>query len=138
MRSKLAIAPNLLNIMKLIIKFSTWEVEAEIFDTPTGKAIYDALPFKRNVNTWGEEIYFEIPVFSDLEDGAVAEVSVGELAYWPNMPAFCIFFGPTPVSTGETPVAASAVNVFGRLLEVDRERLLKVTDGENVMVERLD
>jgi len=124
--------------MKLNIKFSTWEVEAEIFDTPTGKAIYDAIPFKRNVNTWGEEIYFEIPVFSDLEDGAVAEVSVGELAYWPNMPAFCIFFGPTPVSTGDAPVAASAVNVFGRLLELDRERLLKITDGENVMVERLD
>ena len=124
--------------MKLNIIFSTCHLEAEIFDTPTGRAIYDAAPFKRNVNTWGEEIYFDISVYSDLEDDASAEVSVGDLAYWPNMPAFCIFFGPTPASTGKTPVAASAVNVFGRLLEVDREKLLKVPEEAIVRVERLD
>ena len=124
--------------MKLNIIFSNWHLEAEIFDTPTGRAIYDAAPFKRNVNTWGEEIYFEISVYSDLEENASAEVSVGDLGYWPNMPAFCIFFGPTPASTGDAPVAASAVNVFGRLLEVDRERLLKVPDEAIVKVERVD
>ena len=124
--------------MKLNIIFSTWQLEAEIFDTPTGRAIYDAAPFKQNVNTWGEEIYFEISVYSELEDDASAVVSVGDLAYWPNMPAFCIFFGPTPASTGDAPVAASAVNVFGRLLDVDREKLLKVPDEAIVRVESLD
>lgn len=138
MRSKIVIAPNLLNIMKLYIKFSSWQLEAEIFDTPTGRAIYDAAPFKRNVNTWGEEIYFDISVQSELEDGALKEVSAGDLAYWPNMPAFCIFFGPTPASTGEAPIAASEVNVFGRLQEVDRESLLNISDGDSVLVERLD
>ncbi|MEN8227076.1 MAG: cyclophilin-like fold protein [Bacteroidota bacterium] len=122
--------------MKVIISFATYQVEAELYDTPTGRSIYEGLPIQRNVNRWGDEIYFEIPVHSTLEEEAKAEVSVGELAYWPNMPAFCIFFGPTPVSTGETPVAASPVNVFGRLLKINLEELRRIPDGENVVVER--
>jgi hypothetical protein len=124
--------------MRVIISFSTYQVEAEIFDTPTGRAVYGELPLKRNVITWGEEIYFGLTVQVPLEEGARAEVSVGDLAYWPNMPAFCIFFGPTPVSTGDSPMAASPVNVFGRLINFEPERLGNVPEGENVVVERKD
>ena len=124
--------------MKLIITFSNGKVEAEIFDTPTGRAVYEVLPVKQNVSTWGKEIYFGIPVQSELEQGAKAEVSVGDLAYWPNMPAFCIFFGPTPLSRGSRPVAASAVNVFGKLLHVDASMLGGIPDGDQVTIERLD
>lgn len=122
--------------MEIIIQFATYRVPAELFDTPTGRAIYEELPVQRNVNTWGDEIYFGIPVKSDLEPGARAEVSVGDLAYWPNMPAFCIFFGATPASSGDTPVAASPVNVVGRLSEVDVEALRRIPDGENVTLLR--
>ena len=122
--------------MKVIISFATYQVEAELYDTPTGRAVFDALPIQRNVNRWGEEIYFGIPVQSSLEDEARAEVAVGDLAYWPNMPAFCIFFGPTPVSSGSEPVAASPVNVFGRLLKVELEALNRIPDGENVTVKK--
>lgn len=124
--------------MKLIISFATYRVEAEIFNTDTGRAIYEALPIKRNVNTWGKEIYFDVPVHADLEEGAQAEVEVGDLAYWPNMPAFCIFFGPTPASLGSRPAAASAVNVFGRILNVDPVLLARIPDGENVEISQAD
>jgi len=124
--------------MKVIITFPTSRMEAEIFETPTGRAIYNALPLRRNVNTWGDEIYFEIPVQTELETGARAEVSVGDLAYWPNMPAFCIFFGPTPVSNGSQPVAASRVNVFGKIADVNPELLRRIANGVNVSVERLN
>jgi len=124
--------------MRVNINFATYTVEAEIFDTPTGRAVYEALPLKRNVITWGKEIYFGVTVQSPLEEDAQAEVAVGDLGYWPNMPAFCIFFGPTPVSTGNRPVAASPVNVFGRLLHVDPERLSSIPEGENVVVEPAD
>jgi hypothetical protein len=124
--------------MRVIISFSTYRVEAEIFDTPTGRAVYNELPLKRNAITWGKEIYFGMDAQVPLEEGAKAEVSVGDLAYWPNMPAFCIFFGPTPVSTGDQPMAASPVNVFGRLLNVEPERLGKIAEGENVVIESLD
>jgi hypothetical protein len=124
--------------MRIIISFASYQVEAEVFDTPTGRAIYEELPIRANTSTWGEEIYFGVDARVPLEDGAEAEVSVGELAYWPNMPAFCIFFGPTPVSTGDRPVAASPVNVFGKLLKIEVGELGRIPDGENVLVERLD
>ena len=124
--------------MKIRIRFATSQVDAELYDTPTGNAIYEALPIQRNVNTWGDEIYFGIPVQSELEEGAKAEVEVGDLAYWPNMPAFCIFFGPTPVSNGDIPVAASPVNVIGKIVSVDPDGLRKIHEGENVTLEKAD
>lgn len=124
--------------MKVNIRFSTFSVQAEIYETPTGRAIMAVLPIKGNANTWGDEIYFGIDVKAELEQGARSEVSVGEIAYWPNMPAFCIFFGPTPVSQGQEPMAASAVNVFGKIRNVDPEALRSIHDGENIIVERLN
>lgn len=125
-------------MMKVIIRFSSCRMKAEILDTPCGKAIYDALPLNANASTWGGEIYFSVPVQSELEENARSEVSVGDLAYWPNMPAFCIFFGRTPASKGNEPQAASAVNVFGKLLDLDLDLLRGVHEGENVSVEKLD
>jgi len=108
---------------------------ASLLDTPTAQAITNALPFQSTANTWGDEIYFQVPAQSDLEPGAKARVDVGDLAYWPSMPAFCIFFGPTPVSNDGTPVAASKVNVFGKLEKVALDLLRSVKDGEGVTVE---
>jgi hypothetical protein len=124
--------------MKIIIRFATYEVGAELYDTPTGRAIYRMLPIQQNVNTWGEEIYFPISVNPPLEADASKKVTVGDLAYWPRLPAFCIFFGPTPASTDETPVAASAVNIFGRLTTIEPEKLKKIPIGENVKVLKAD
>ena len=120
---------------RIKISIGTKVFYAELYDTPTGSAIYGELPFESTVNTWGDEIYFQVPARTSLEPGAKAEVNVGDLAYWPSMPAFCIFFGATPVSHDGTPVAASAVNVFGRLEKVDLDQLRSVRDGETVVVE---
>jgi hypothetical protein len=108
---------------------------AELYNTSTAAAIAQALPFKSTVNTWGDEIYFHVNVQASLEPEARSRVDVGDLAYWPSMPACCIFFGPTPVSDDDTPKAASAVNVFGRLEVVDLEQLRNIKDGETVLVE---
>jgi hypothetical protein len=124
--------------MKIIIKFTDYQVKAELLETPTGRAIYKALPLQNQANTWGDEIYFGIPVDSELEPDARSEVAEGDLAYWPSMPAFCIFFGPTPASRGRTPVTASPVNVFGRLSETDVEALRKIRDGETLRIEKAD
>lgn len=67
--------------------------------------LWDALPIEGQANLWGEEIYFKIPVSAQQEPDAREEVEVGTLAYWPAGSAFCIFFGPTPASTGERPKA---------------------------------
>ncbi len=108
---------------------------ATLFATPTAEAIIDALPFESSVNTWGDEIYFQVPATARLESDARSKVEVGDLAYWPTMPAFCIFFGPTPASFGDEPRAASDVNVFGKLEDLDLPILKNIRSGQVVSVE---
>jgi hypothetical protein len=91
-------------------------MEAQLNDSPTAQLIWQALPITGRANIWGDEIYFDIPVRAEQVPDARADVEVGELGYWPAGSAFCIFFGPTPVSSGDQPRAASPVNVVGRVL----------------------
>ena len=86
------------------------EFEAQLNESETAQAIYDALPIEGMGSRWGEEFYFRIDVQQSESDDARSEMAVGELAYWPPGTAFCIFFGPTPASFGDEPRAASPVN----------------------------
>jgi len=104
-------------------------------DSPTAARIWEALPITGTARTWGEEIYFDIPLAAPLEPDARAEVEVGELAYWPMGCAFCIFFGPTPASTDHCPKAYSPVNVVGRVVG-DATQLRAVRDGASVTLRR--
>ena len=108
---------------------------AELYNTKTADAIWQALPLDGNIHTWGEEIYFSIPVKIELEAGQEI-VDPGHLGYWPPGSAFCIFFGPTPMSRGSEIRAASPVDVFGSLVD-DPKVFRGVKDGEKVVVERV-
>lgn len=110
-------------------------VSAVLLDTPTARQIEAAMPLEGSANVWGDEIYFDVPIQADLEPDARQEVAVGDLGYWPMGPAFCIFFGPTPVSTGEAPKAYSPVNVFGRV-SGDASVFKQVPQGTRVRVEK--
>ena len=107
---------------------------AELKESSTASAIWNALPIKAQANTWGDEIYFTIPVKLDEEDGQEV-VQLGDLGYWPPGAAFCIFFGPTPASRGDEIRPASAVNVFGRI-EGDPTVFKKVRSGASITIER--
>jgi len=108
-------------------------LEAELKDTPTAEMILNSLPLEEHANVWGEEIYFMIPMQLDLEADAREEMEIGDMAYWPSGPAFCIFFGPTPVSTNEKPRAYSPVNVFGKIIG-DSTILKNVPQGAVIKV----
>jgi len=87
-----------------------------LFSTATARAIWNALPLESRASRWGDELYFSVPV--DLAEEQSLEVaSVGDVAYWPPGTSVCIFWGPTPASTGSEPRAASPVNVFGHISE---------------------
>jgi hypothetical protein len=101
---------------RLNISAGSVTMEAELNDSPTARMIWGSLPITGRANTWGDEIYFEIPVEAGQAPDARADVKVGELGYWPVGRAFCIFFGPTPASMGDQPRAASPVNIVGRVL----------------------
>jgi hypothetical protein len=122
-----------------MIEISSGELnlQAELYESPTAQEIWKRLPLEGRSNTWGDEIYFEIPVVMDQESDAHAEVEVGELGYWPVGRAFCIFFGPTPVSTDERPRAYSPVNVIGRV-QGDATLFKLVRDGDLVRIDRLE
>ena len=115
---------------------STGEVHAELTDESprTAQAIWDALPLEARASTWGDEIYFSIPVDAEPENPREV-VERGDLGYWPPGSAFCIFFGPTPASRGGEIRPASPVNVFGRILG-DPTIFKKVRGGEKISVER--
>ena len=107
---------------------------AELNETETARAIWEALPIEGRVNTWGDEIYFSIPVHLEAEKGQ-ATVELGDLGYWAPGTAFCIFFGPTPVSRGDEIRPASPVTVVGRVLG-DPTIFKGVADGTRVLIER--
>jgi len=109
---------------------------AELNDTSTAEAIWNALPIEARADTWGDEIYFSIPVYLE-EENAQQVVEKGDLGYWPVGNAFCIFFGRTPVSRGDEIRPASPVNVFGHL-EGDPTIFKRVRSGENVLLERVE
>jgi len=113
------------------------EATALLDDSPTGQAIWEALPIEGQANTWGDEIYFSIPVSLELADDAREVVEVGELGYWPTGSAFCIFFGRTPASRGDEIRAASPVNVFGKV-EGDATAFKKVRDGTPITLEQAE
>ncbi|MBI2132478.1 MAG: hypothetical protein HYT99_06645 [Candidatus Tectomicrobia bacterium] len=92
-------------------------------------------PIRGRASVWGEEIYFPIPLQALQEEGAREEMEAGEIAYWPPGSAFCIFFGPTPASTGDAPRAASPVNPLGRI-EGDATLFKKVRPGAQARLER--
>lgn len=116
---------------KIRIECGGIKLSAELNDTPTAQAIAKALPLESEAMRWGEEVYFDVPVKMALEAGATADVEVGDLGYWPSGPAFCIFFGRTPVSKTEQPRAASPVTLIGKVIG-DAKALTKVKDGEKI------
>jgi hypothetical protein len=122
---------------KIVISVGNVSLEAEMLDTPTAEKILESLPFESSANVWGDEIYFDIPLSLEQEPNARADVDVGDLAYWPAGPAFCIFFGPTPVSTGDQPRAYSPVNVFGRVMG-DAKQFKGVSSGAAVKVTKAE
>jgi hypothetical protein len=113
--------------------FGTLRLEAELFDTPTARAVAAALPIASSALTWGEEVYFEVPVEVARETGARAVVTPGEVAYWPEGHCIALGFGRTPISRGEETRLASPCNVFARALG-DVKVLSKVRAGTGVRV----
>ena len=121
------------------IRITTGKIEmlATLNDAPTAERIWDALPIDSTVNTWGQEIYFSIPIQCDLGAEARDRMEVGEVAYWPTGSAFCVFFGKTPASKSDEPRAASPVNPIGRC-EGDVKVFRQVREGDAVRIERVE
>ena len=116
--------------------FGSLTLEAELLDTATAKAIAAKLPMTSSVLTWGEEVYFDVPVDVAREKDARDVVTPGEIAYWPQGPAIAIGFGRTPISKGSECRLASPCNIFAKALS-DVKVLGKVKSGSKVSVSKI-
>ncbi|MCS5657343.1 MAG: cyclophilin-like fold protein [Chloroflexota bacterium] len=116
----------------IVITAGSIRLEAELNDTFTAKAISNILPITAAANTWGDEIYFSMPITLELENGQEV-VDLGDLGYWPPGGAFCIFYGLTPASQGDEIRPASAVTIIGKVQ--GDVTALKQTRVEQVVIE---
>ena len=116
----------------IVITAGSIRLEAELNDTFTAKAISNILPITAAANTWGDEIYFSMPITLELENGQEV-VDLGDLGYWPPGGAFCIFYGLTPASQGDEIRPASAVTIIGKVQS--DVTALKQTSVEQVVIE---
>jgi hypothetical protein len=120
----------------IVIMAGNLRLEGYLSDTPTGRALAEALPIEGEAQRWGDEIYFAVPqVVQDLDDNAAVAVKVGDIGYWPPARALCLFFGLTPASVPGEIRPASAVNLVGRI-GGDPCCLAGVSEGDKVRVER--
>jgi len=120
---------------KITISSAGKSIEAMLYETETAETLYKSLPIEGTVSMWGDEIFFKIPINIELASDAQEYVEIGELAYFPQSPALCIFFGQTPASTDERPKANSPVNIFGMVLE-GLEKLNDIQEGDNIIVSK--
>jgi uncharacterized protein len=122
--------------MRIRFEMGGVSLDAELLDTPTAKAIAAKLPINSEAMTWGEEVYFEIPVKVAREKDAKAVITPGEIAYWPDGHAIAIGFGRTPISEGNETRLASPCNVWAKALG-DVKTLKSVRAGAKIEVRKL-
>lgn len=119
--------------MRIRFDFGSLALDAELLDTPTAQAVAAALPISGSALTWGEEVYFDIPVKVPREQAARAVIIPGEIAYWPGGHAIAIGFGRTPISEGDETRLASPCNIWAKALG-DVKTLARVKAGTKITV----
>ena len=121
--------------MKVRISAGKVNLVAELRDTPTTRALAEALPFEASAQTWGEEVYFTTPVSAKLEPDAKQVVEPGTVCFWTEGDALALPFGRTPISTDEKPKLANRCNVLGSIVG-DAKALAGIKAGAKVRVEK--
>ena len=118
------------------IRIGTLQLDATLGDTPCARAIAGVLPLRAQVQEWGDEFYFSVPLALGTDSTATMEVEAGDIGFWPPGQAVAIFFGPTPLSSGNRPVPASAVNRVGKV-NADARLLRTVKGAAEIRIERV-
>jgi hypothetical protein len=121
--------------MKLRITAGSVTLQAELRDTPTTRALAEALPFEAAAQTWGEEVYFSTPISAKLEPDARQVVEPGTVCFWTEGDALALPYGCTPISSDERPKLASRCNVLGNIIG-DAKALAGIKAGARVRVEK--
>ncbi len=119
--------------MRVRISWASGELIGQLQDSPTAKALAAALPHTAQANTWGEEVYFDLPIETELEANATDVVDPGTICYWVQGKSLALPYGRTPASEADECRLATAVNIVGQV-EGDPANLAGISDGDSVTV----
>jgi hypothetical protein len=122
---------------RIRIVWDSGELSAVLRDTPTVRGLLAVLPCESSANTWGEEVYFSVPLTAKPEADAEQVVDPGTVCFWVQGGALALPFGPTPISHGGECRLVTRCNVLGRL-EGDPGALGGVRDGDAIRVTLID
>jgi hypothetical protein len=122
--------------MRIRISWSADEVFGELADTPSAQKLAADLPISSTASTWGEEVYFDTGIDTELEPGAMQVVDPGTICFWVEGKSLALPFGPTPISVGDECRLVTEVNILGRL-ESDPQILASIQSGDEIRVERV-
>jgi len=123
--------------VRIEISWESGRLTAIMNDTPTARLVWEALPHTASASTWGEEVYFELPVRAELEDDARQVVDPGTVCFWTGGNSLALPYGPTPASQGDECRLVTEVNVIGSI-EGDPRALSSVRDGIAIRVARTE
>ena len=126
----------MINQKKIIFISGSINIEGILNESETAEKIWSSLPLDSLVNTWGDEIYFSVPVDSELENSKEV-VDLGDIGFWPPGNAICLFFGPTPISAEGEIRPASSVNIVGKLIG-NLEELKLIKSASRISVVKSD
>jgi hypothetical protein len=118
---------------RIRISWPKGAVSATLNDTPTARALVAALPLKAKAQTWGEEVYFELPVKAALEGSAKQVVPPGTVCFWTEGSSLALPWGRTPVSEGDESRLVTRCNVLGTI-DGDPKQLASVRSGDTIAV----
>ncbi len=120
---------------KILIQWKSGQLTAEIGSSPSAKKLLAELPIQCPANTWGSEVYFEVPFASQLESGAKDVVEPGTVCFWTQGNSVALPFGPTPISKSGECRLANPCNIIGKI-EGDPALLKTVKDGDVISLKR--
>ncbi len=122
-----------MSLARIRISWPKGAVSATLDDTPTARGLVAALPVKAKAQTWGEEVYFELPVTAKLESGAKQVVPPGTVCFWTEGSSLALPWGRTPVSEGAESRLVTRCNVLGKI-DGDPRQLASVRSGDGITV----
>ena len=122
-----------MSFARIKISWPKGAASATLEDTPTARALAAALPVKAKAQTWGEEVYFEIPVAAKLEARAEQVVPPGTVCFWTEGSSLALPWGRTPVSEGDESRLVTRCNVLGAI-DGDPRELASVRSGDSITV----
>jgi hypothetical protein len=123
--------------VKIRIKIS-WkggDISAILNNTPTTQALIKTLPIESYANTWGDEVYFSVPVSVPLEKDAKQVVDPGAICFWVEGNSLALPFGPTPISEDNECRLATACNILGKI-EKEPRILSSIQSGDQIKIEK--